>query len=578
MSTLYDYYNSQGKSLPKPQDRFSDTSFADAAKKAGVDPTGYTGTAEQNTAISQHLGGGIVTPPEPMVSSKPVRTEVNKNLGAYDRAIASLGQLTKGTEKPVDIEKETKDQFSAADAEYNKFSQQLNDIGTRSSAAMKNLISGISSDYASRKAEEVDSNDRYMKGLQLLGIQTGTAQYLPYQQAGTLRQAEIEGHKQLGKLDAEERSALAEAEKARNDEDYKLLNDKMNLYKDLQERKRTIVSDLYTQSKNRQDLQKGEIELAGQYAPALYEEYDKLPDDQKELYIIEAAKQLKVSPMSLVNAMATEKERLQDRALETANTLSLINDRNGGSGGGSGGLGAGADDFAATLETVANMETTVTGKKTVLSNLQNYIKSGDFKSAYNQIANSVENGLVGESKQRFANARTDYNVMLGLKDAIKKYTDAGGKTSFLKGSADKIARNLGTLANDPQFGALATELQREFQTYRNTMTGAAFGAKESREYAAVNPTAGKNLDLNLATIDGALAQLQNRYQGTINSRVPGAQYILDYANGATKNGGGTDNTSTAQQVIESKGYDYQGIKEAYPDLSDEEIIQQLNEQ
>jgi hypothetical protein len=199
------------------------------------------------------------------------------------------------------------------------------------------------------------------------------------------------------------------------------------------------------------------------------------------------------------------------------------------------------DEFAATIDQVANMETTVSGKNAVRSQLQSLIANKDYSSAYTQIANTVENGLVGEAKQRYANARTDYQVMSGLRDAIQEYANAGGDMGLLKGSAESISRKLGQVT-DPKLSSIAVQLQREFQTYRNTMTGAAFGPAESREYASVNPTTTKNLDLNLSVIDGALAQLENRVAGTINSRVPSAKYILEYAQ--------NPNTSSSDQYAD----------------------------
>ena len=187
------------------------------------------------------------------------------------------------------------------------------------------------------------------------------------------------------------------------------------------------------------------------------------------------------------------------------------------------------DNFAATIDLVANMEPTVAGKKAVKAQLQNLIANGDYATAYSQITNSVENSLTGESKKKFADARTDYQVMGGLRDAVQAYADAGGNMGLLKGSAEEISRKLGQVT-DPKLTKIAVELQREFQTYRNQMTGAAFGVNESKDYASVNPTASKNLNLNLAIIDGARNQLKNRIETTINSRVPSAKYILDYSN------------------------------------------------
>jgi len=81
-------------------------------------------------------------------------------------------------------------------------------------------------------------------------------------------------------------------------------------------------------------------------------------------------------------------------------------------------------------------------------------------------------------------------------------------------------------------------LWREFQTYRNNLTGAAFSEKESNDYASVNPSLKKSMNLNLAIIEGAQAQLENRVSSTIEQRVPSAKYILDYAKGAEAPAGG----------------------------------------
>lgn len=208
-------------------------------------------------------------------------------------------------------------------------------------------------------------------------------------------------------------------------------------------------------------------------------------------------------------------------------------------------------DFGATIDQVANMEPTVSNRASLRSQLQNLIANKDYNSAYNQIANTIESGLVGEAKQRYSNARTDYQVMQGLEKAIKNYTDAGGNTGLLTGTEEQIKRKLGI--DSGRASALGTELWREFQTYRNTMTGAAFSAAESRDYASVNPTLGKSLDLNLNIVDGALNQLKNRVESTITSRVPSAKYILDYATGtvpqSVNSGSNIGSTSTGIKYI-----------------------------
>ncbi len=183
-----------------------------------------------------------------------------------------------------------------------------------------------------------------------------------------------------------------------------------------------------------------------------------------------------------------------------------------------------ASSFGTLINTTANLEDTVAGKTSVKEQLASMLNQGDYTGAYNQIANSVAKGLTGETKNRFENARIDYEVLSGFKTALQSYIDAGGDTGLLKGTAEQITRKLGAVT-DPNLTSLAVQLQREFQTYRNTMTGAAFTPKESAEYASVNPTATKSLNLNLAVVDGALNQLQNRVDGTIRAKVPQASDI-----------------------------------------------------
>lgn len=212
-------------------------------------------------------------------------------------------------------------------------------------------------------------------------------------------------------------------------------------------------------------------------------------------------------------------------------------------------------EFGATIDIASNLETTVAGKNAVRSQLQNAIANKDYTTAYNQIANTVENNLTGEAKQRFTNARTDYQVMSGLRDAIQAYANANGNMGLLKGTAEEIQRKLGQVT-DQRYASLAVQLQREFQTYRNTMTGAAFTPQESREYASVNPTTNKTLDLNLSVINGAMNQLENRVTKTIETRVPSAKFIYEQVKAPTTQ---APQTSQAPLTIGSTGTTSSGL-------------------
>lgn len=198
-------------------------------------------------------------------------------------------------------------------------------------------------------------------------------------------------------------------------------------------------------------------------------------------------------------------------------------------------------EYANLINGAGNLVGAAKGKETKNAIAQ-ALANNDYATAYAQIASNVEDSLTGTNKTRFSSARTDIGVMSGLRDAIQAYSDAGGNMGYLKGSADQIARRFGQLKTDPRFAALAVELDREFQTYRNEMTGAVFSPAESAEYAKVNPRSNATLDLNLATIDGALAQLENRVTSTVETRLPGSTKIYQLITPTSNNA--PTNTST----------------------------------
>jgi len=309
MATLYDTYKSKGKSLPGVGDRFADPDFAAAAAKAGVASEGYVGSAEQNTAISQHLGA-----PSTIVTSTEPRQNLVKNTDAFTQAIGSL-QAPKQKESDTMSALIKKGQ-GEIDAELNTYVSQLDDIAKRSSAATQNILRGIGADYSARRAEETDSNSRYMRGLQLLGIQGGEAGATPLLHAGTLRSAEIAGHKELARIDGEERKLIAEAEQAQLDNDFKLFNEKMTAYKEARREKNQVISDLYSQALNRKKLEAADIEMVSSYAQGLYDAYETLDESERAAYIEEIANQMGVSAIAVVSALSSEKERREDRAID----------------------------------------------------------------------------------------------------------------------------------------------------------------------------------------------------------------------------------------------------------------------
>ena len=232
-------------------------------------------------------------------------------------------------------------------------------------------------------------------------------------------------------------------------------------------------------------------------------------------------------------------------------------------------------DFAATIDLAANANKSAPNvtKEAIKSELQGYIASGDYKSAYQGILQQTRAGLDTQNEQHFDNALTLTSTLSDLKSALQDYANAGGDTNILKGTEDQIQTKIGKLNTDPKYAALAVRLDTAYQNYRLMLTGANFSQAESAAYASVLPSKYNTLDLNLAKIDGAQQAANSTIEGNIKSVVgDGGIYIKQYAEGATKGGG------DARSQIENAGYDYDAIKRDHPDMSDDELLQQLQQQ
>jgi hypothetical protein len=219
------------------------------------------------------------------------------------------------------------------------------------------------------------------------------------------------------------------------------------------------------------------------------------------------------------------------------------------------GMGNLSPEFSSIASRTAALVPSVTGQETIKNDLTRYLKAQDYFSAYNQIENTVEEGLTGTSKTIFQDAKTDGEILKNLKTKIQDFENAGGDTGLLTGSAESIKRKLLGVTGTPELTSLATELQREFQRYRVGMTGAAFSPKESRDYASVNPKTTSNFDLNMAVIDGAISQLDNRVNSTVDRKIKGAGDIRKLAE-IPKQNAKENQSNVFQSVSQSMGQIY----------------------
>lgn len=192
-------------------------------------------------------------------------------------------------------------------------------------------------------------------------------------------------------------------------------------------------------------------------------------------------------------------------------------------------------EFSATIALAANQGGTNAQRAQTKATLQTFIADGDYPSAYAAVSDATAKGLKGAAATTFSQQQNSLGVLDSLQTAIKAYSDAGGNTNIFKGSVDSVQNKIGALMTDPKYASLAVQMNAAFQNYRLQMTGAAFGDKESAEYAAILPSPGNTLDLNLTKIDGAKAYLNSSVESSIKSVVgQGGVEIKQHAENGTK--------------------------------------------
>lgn len=241
--------------------------------------------------------------------------------------------------------------------------------------------------------------------------------------------------------------------------------------------------------------------------------------------------------------------------LNTGEIRTAVNVAAGAGGGGGGGYGNGmsptGQDYSALIDLVGNSGSSVYQQKAMKEGMAAAIANGDWETAYQYVVQGTANNLTGENQTRFENAVKEQFALADMQNALQAYSDAGGDMNLLKGTADNVAKNIGIAINDPRYTEVATQLDRAFQNYRQSMTGAAFGAAESRQYASVIPGKSRSLDLNLSIINGALNYLNTQVDGSISTYFGPSGVSLK--NQATGGGGGMSNDDAYEAYLRATG-------------------------
>lgn len=142
--------------------------------------------------------------------------------------------------------------------------------------------------------------------------------------------------------------------------------------------------------------------------------------------------------------------------------------------------------------------------------------SGKFtKDQANAVRNAINNGedpltvvknnaknIMGQTEAtKLSSLEASRDAFTAFTQSLNDFYNAGGDTSYISGSLEKIYNKLGQV-KDPKLVQLATELQGNIQSYRNAISGTAYSEQEGKDIASIFPGINKSQTLNDAIVAG----------------------------------------------------------------------------
>lgn len=500
---------------------------------------------------------------QPMTTDQKIDSLIDF-LGSETQAIQENAQ-----DELTPLQQQQQQVQNALDTATAKSLKQLSQVASGTyplSAAEKNLIDSTTQTFQATIAAQETANQAYAGQMTELAASLGINTSAPTQAIGLIHAAVSAGTGKVADLNAQMSQSIANLQLGFQKQDYDMVSD----YWD---KTATAFND---RIKTLQDMQKSVTDAAKQqqqdikdnatFALSAIMDSNQITYQQKQL-ALQTAQLDESTRHNLITEAQSRYEITGTGQVFDKATGQLVQSPDGAQT---------SDAFASTIKLAASTGGTNAQRASISQNLQDFIANGDYKSAYSALTNATANGLTGAAATNFRQAVTEQGVLKDLKDSIQEYADAGGNTNLLKGSADEIQKKLGTLETDPKYAALATQIDMNFQAYRQQMTGAAFGAKESSEYAKVLPSKSNTLDLNLATIQGASNYYDSFIDNTMKQVVgEGGKYVREYAEGGKKSpqdvsaDNAEDTLSTYIASHPDESTDIQGLLDQY---SPEQIL------
>lgn len=223
-------------------------------------------------------GSGILKPDgtfSAVATSAPAVTQTNLNLKSLDTLLSEARALSSRAQQEIDSRKtptsKITPRFEAAQnkssvldstiasmsnagdtpevqelrANYNKTISDIDALSARMDANSVALMDSIRKEYDSLITQQEALNRSYEGGVTTEGMVSGRARYAPIIQAGIVTNVVQQGIGKIADLQNKKAKLLAEAQEARDNKQFQLLQEKMKAYRESIAQERQLTQQLY---------------------------------------------------------------------------------------------------------------------------------------------------------------------------------------------------------------------------------------------------------------------------------------------------------------------------------------------
>lgn len=264
-------------------------------------------------------------------TSGPSRTTTNQSSSLLSQYIAQYAGVPTTSNPAGSTPTDTANENTNGLDPNDPFIASLNNLSATSDAATKALIANTQAQYQQSVQTANKQYDSYKAGLQQLGVETNEAESTPDLLAGHILQAGNEQAQKIQSLQSAETKAIADANLAKQNNDFKTLNEKMKYVSDLQTQKLDAVkaaNDAVTFNNAQTKFAEGQVTYN---ATAINTEFNNLKSsgassDDLNKFIQAVGQYYGASPSAVVSALTAEQQKEQTTALDTeSKNLAIAN-------------------------------------------------------------------------------------------------------------------------------------------------------------------------------------------------------------------------------------------------------------